>query len=64
MTKKRLTTDEYLARGLLSMKKVETVCTTDVPADDLAYHARVYAEGRPGTPRGLSLQYVPRLPAG
>ena len=36
---------EYSVRGLMQMMKVEVVCTTDDPADDLAWHKKVRSEG-------------------
>ena len=33
-----LTDDDFRAQGLIRRSNVETVCTTDDPADDLAYH--------------------------
>ena len=40
-----LTTPEFSTRSLLRKMKVEVVCTTDDPADDLRYHQQVYREG-------------------
>lgn len=37
-TKEQLLGKEFSAQGLLSKMKVETVCTTDDPRDDLKYH--------------------------
>ncbi|MEA4823398.1 MAG: glucuronate isomerase [Clostridiaceae bacterium] len=34
----KLRTPEFSARGLVTRSNVETVCTTDDPADDLKYH--------------------------
>ncbi|HPT11609.1 MAG TPA: glucuronate isomerase, partial [Bacteroidales bacterium] len=36
---------EYSARGLMKKFNVETVCTTDDPVDDLAYHLSLKKEG-------------------
>ena len=36
---------EYSVRNLLRMMKVETVCTTDDPADTLEYHRKIHDEG-------------------
>ena len=41
----KLRSKEFSARGLMSMMKVEVVCTTDDPADDLAYHKKIKSEG-------------------
>lgn len=38
-----LQTKEYRVQGLLKKMKVETLCTTDDPSDDLAYH-RAFAK--------------------
>jgi len=43
--KEFLQTDAYSTRGLLRSMKVETVCTTDDPIDDLRYHQQVKAKG-------------------
>ena len=40
-----LQTKEYSVRGLMKMMKVEVVCTTDDPADDLAYHKKIRDDG-------------------
>jgi len=40
-----LQTKEFSVRGLMKMMKVEVVCTTDDPADDLKYHKKVKEEG-------------------
>lgn len=40
-----LETDEYSAKGLISMSNVEIVCTTDDPADDLKYHKQIKESG-------------------
>jgi len=43
----RLAAPESGARGLLAMRRVEMVCTTDDPADDLAHHAAHRDAGSP-----------------
>ena len=40
-----LRTPEYSARGLMSRYNVETVCTTDDPADSLEHHMALREEG-------------------
>ncbi len=40
----RLAAPGFSCRGLLARMKVETLCTTDDPADDLAAHARLAAD--------------------
>jgi glucuronate isomerase len=40
-----LNTKEYSARGLMKMMKVEVVCTTDDPIDNLEYHQKIKKEG-------------------
>ncbi len=40
-----LQTKEFSVRGLMKMMKIEVVCTTDDPADDLKYHKKIKAEG-------------------
>ncbi|MFY0598332.1 MAG: glucuronate isomerase [Cyclobacteriaceae bacterium] len=40
----KLKTPEYSCRGLLEKMKVEVVCTTDDPTDDLRYHIRIKDE--------------------
>ncbi len=40
-----LATPQLSARGILRTFRVETVCTTDDPADDLAAHAAIAASG-------------------
>ena len=40
-----LQTKEFSVRGLMKMMKVEVVCTTDDPADDLKYHNKIKEEG-------------------
>ena len=40
-----LKTDAYSTRNLLRKMNVETVCTTDDPADDLRHHQQVKKEG-------------------
>jgi len=37
----RLRSDDYGCRGLLEKMKVESICTTDDPLDDLAYHKQI-----------------------
>ena len=37
----KLATDEYRAQGLMKKFNVETVCTTDDPADTLEYHQQI-----------------------
>ena len=44
-TAQMLQSDLYSARGLMSMMKVEVACTTDDPADDLAYHKKIKESG-------------------
>ncbi len=41
----KLKTDDYSVRNLLRKMNVVTVCTTDDPADDLAYHLQLKNEG-------------------
>jgi len=41
----KLQTPEYSVQGLLSKMKVETVCTTDDPVDDLQFHQALKKEG-------------------
>ncbi|MBA4197087.1 MAG: glucuronate isomerase [Chitinophaga sp.] len=41
----RLQTENYTVRNLLRKMNVVTVCTTDDPADDLAYHQQLKQEG-------------------
>ena len=41
----RLQTPEYSVRGLLRMMRVETLCTTDDPADSLEHHQAITASG-------------------
>lgn len=41
----KLRTPEYSARGLMKHYNVETVCTTDDPADSLEYHSALKKEG-------------------
>ncbi len=36
-----LSREEYRVRGLISSMRVKALCTTDDPADDLSYHARI-----------------------
>lgn len=43
----RLSTPEYSVRGLLTKMKVEIVCTTDDPLDDLAQHEAIKASDCP-----------------
>ncbi len=40
-----LQTKKFSVRGLMKMMKVEVVCTTDDPADDLYYHKKIKSEG-------------------
>lgn len=40
-----LSKEEYSAKGLISMSNVETICTTDDPADDLKYHKQIKESG-------------------
>jgi glucuronate isomerase len=42
---KLLSTPEYSARNLLKKMKVEVVCTSDDPVDDLRYHKQIAGEG-------------------
>lgn len=42
-----LATPEFSTRSLLQKMKVEVVCTTDDPIDDLAFHQKVYRDGSP-----------------
>ncbi|MDR2980844.1 MAG: glucuronate isomerase [Puniceicoccales bacterium] len=44
----KLKSEELSARGILKKMKVEVVCTTDDPADDLEYH-RIIAANKIGT---------------
>jgi glucuronate isomerase len=41
----KLQTPEYSVQGLLKMRKVEVVCTTDDPVDSLEWHRKVAASG-------------------
>jgi glucuronate isomerase len=41
----KLQTPEYSVQGLLSQMKVETVCTTDDPLDNLQFHQQLMQEG-------------------
>ncbi len=41
----KLSRPEYSARGLMRRYRVETVCTTDDPADSLEYHRRTRESG-------------------
>ena len=41
----KLATPELSARGLMTSSKVEVVCTTDDPTDDLAHHKSIAADG-------------------
>jgi len=41
----KLQTEAYTVRNLLRKMNVVTVCTTDDPADDLAYHQQLKQEG-------------------
>lgn len=41
----KLQTPEYSVQGLLSKMKVETVCTTDDPLDNLQFHQQLKKEG-------------------
>ncbi len=40
-----LSKEEYSTKGLISMSNVETICTTDDPADDLKYHKQIKESG-------------------
>ena len=40
----KLNQPEFSTRGLLKKMKVEVVCTTDDPTDDLAYHKQIAAD--------------------
>ncbi|MCS6772296.1 MAG: glucuronate isomerase [Kiritimatiellae bacterium] len=40
----KLADSSYFVRGLLKRARVEVLCTTDDPVDDLAFHKRVAAE--------------------
>jgi glucuronate isomerase len=42
-----LATDELHAHGILNKFRVKAVCTTDDPADDLAWHQAIAASGLP-----------------
>jgi glucuronate isomerase len=41
----KLQSPEYSVRKLISNKKVEVVCTTDDPLDDLSHHQKIKADG-------------------
>ncbi|MGI4020761.1 MAG: glucuronate isomerase [Janthinobacterium lividum] len=41
----KLQTPEYSVQGLLSKMKVETICTTDDPLDNLQFHQQLKKEG-------------------
>ena len=41
----KLQTSEYSVRNLLRMQKVEVLCTTDNPVDDLKWHKKIKEEG-------------------
>lgn len=41
----KLSSPEYSVRNLLRMMKVETICTTDDPADSLEHHQHIAADG-------------------
>ena len=40
----KLQSEGYSARGLIRMSNVETICTTDDPADSLEYHEKLAAD--------------------
>ncbi len=44
-TTRQLQQESHSTQGLLKRMKVETVCTTDDPIDDLAYHQKAKKEG-------------------
>lgn len=44
----KLKNPEFSARNLMLKSKVEVVCTTDDPADDLVWHQRIREENRNG----------------
>ena len=44
ITARILQSDGYSARGLIRMSRVETLCTTDDPADSLEYHEKLAAD--------------------
>ena len=41
----KLQSEGYSARGLIRMSNVETICTTDDPADTLEWHEKLAADG-------------------
>jgi len=43
----KLQTPEYSVRSLLTKMKVEVVCTTDDPLDNLEFHKKIKADGYP-----------------
>ncbi len=47
MCNEALTSAEMSAQGILKKSRVELLCTTDDPADDLHYHRQIAAEGCP-----------------
>jgi glucuronate isomerase len=44
-TNELLTSDEYRAQGLIDSFNVDTLCTTDDPRDDLAWHKAIAGSG-------------------
>ncbi len=44
VTKEKLASDGFTARGLIAMSNVETICTTDDPVDSLEYHEKLAAD--------------------
>ena len=44
ITKEKLAGAEYTSRGLIRMSHVETICTTDDPADSLEWHEKLDAD--------------------
>ena len=44
LTRTKLQDEAYSARGLIMMSNVETVCTTDDPADSLEWHDKLAAD--------------------
>jgi len=41
----KLKGDDFSAKALITKSNVETICTTDDPSDDLAYHKKLAADG-------------------
>ncbi len=44
ITREKLQSDGYTSRGLILMSHVETICTTDDPADSLEWHEKLAAD--------------------